>query len=314
VPAVKHFRPVDALVVVYLTLLTAVFPFVGGRGTDALLLFAANALMVAGIFALASAHASSPGNRPLSLVRSFYPVPMIFIAFKEVHVVIQSMQETMQRGDFDAAFIMMDRWIFGTDPTVWLSQFSFPALTELLQISYTSYYFIMIALGAELYRRDPEGEFSNVIFCITWGFFLSYAGYMAFPGVGPRFTLHDFGSMNTELPGLFLTDMFREAINAGESIPAGAANPIALAQRDVFPSGHTQMTLLTIFFAWKFRVRSRHVITVLGSLLIVSTVYLRYHYVVDLAGGAVFAAVTLLSGPVLISRWKKFSGRVPPAR
>jgi len=296
----KHLRPVDALVVLFLTLLTGFFPLAGGGGSDALRLLGANAVMIAGIFALAARHASSPGNRVLSVVRNFYPVPMIFIAFKEVHLVIQSMQMTLQRGDFDAVFIMMDRWMFGTDPTVWMAQFSHPVLTEILQIAYTSYYFIMIALGVELYRRDPGGMFSNVIFCITYGFFLSYAGYIAFPGVGPRFTLHDFGTMNTDLPGLFITDFLREAINAGESIPAGVAHPMALAQRDVFPSGHTEMTLLTIFFSWRYRVRSRHVISVLGTLLIVSTVYLRYHYVVDLIGGALFAAVTLLTAPPLI--------------
>ncbi len=308
----RNLRPVDALTIVFLLLLTGFFPVVAGLNGEALLLFAANAAIAAGILGLAAAHASSPGNRPLSLARSFYPVPMIFIAFKEVHVVIQSMQQTMQRGDFDAAFIAIDRWLFGADPTVWMSRFSHPALTELLQVSYTSYYFIMIALGVELYRRDPGGMFSNVIFCITYGFFLSYAGYIAFPGVGPRFTLHDFGSMNTELPGLFITDFLREAINAGESIPANAANPLALAQRDVFPSGHTQMTLLTIFFSWKYRVRSRHVITILGTLLILSTVYLRYHYVVDLAGGALFAALTLLTAPHLIYSWKRFSGAGTP--
>jgi len=308
----RNLRPVDALTIVFLLLLTGFFPVVAGLNGEALLLFAANAAIAAGILGLAAAHASSPGNRPLSLARSFYPVPMIFIAFKEVHVVIQSMQQTMQRGDFDAAFIAIDRWLFGADPTVWMSRFSHPALTELLQVSYTSYYFIMIALGVELYRRDPGGMFSNVIFCITYGFFLSYAGYIAFPGVGPRFTLHDFGSMNIELPGLFITDFLREAINAGESIPANAANPLALAQRDVFPSGHTQMTLLTIFFSWKYRVRSRHVITILGTLLILSTVYLRYHYVVDLAGGALFAALTLLTAPHLIYSWKRFSGAGTP--
>ncbi len=308
----KKLRPVDALTIVFLILLTGFFPVVAGSGREALLLLAANAAIVAGIFGLAAAHASSPGNRPLAFARSFYPVPMIFIAFKEVHVVIQSMQQTMQRGDFDAVFIAIDRWLFGADPTVWMSRVSHPALTELLQVSYTSYYFIMIALGVELYRRDPGGLFSNVIFCITYGFFLSYAGYIAFPGVGPRFTLHDFGSMNTELPGLFITDFLRDAINAGESIPANAANPLALAQRDVFPSGHTQMTLLTIFFSWKYRVRSRHVITVLGALLILSTVYLRYHYVVDLAGGALFAALTLMTAPYLISSWKRFTGADTP--
>ncbi|HLB00257.1 MAG TPA: phosphatase PAP2 family protein [Bacteroidota bacterium] len=291
----KNLRPVDALVILFLAALTIFYPIASGEPADGLLLLGVNAAIVAGIFALGASDRMFPGNRLLSVARNFYPVLMIFIVFKEVHVVIQS----MHRADWDAAFIEADRWLFGTDPTVWLSRLSHPIVTEILQISYASYYLIMIALGVELYRRDPRGVFSDVVFCITYGFFLSYAGYIAFPGVGPRFTLHEFGSMNTDLPGLFLTDFLRGAINAGESIPAGAANPMALAQRDVFPSGHTQMTMLTMYFAWKHRVRSRHLITVLGALLIVSTVYLRYHYVVDLLGGALFMAITVSTAPVI---------------
>ncbi len=296
----KHLRAVAALILIFLLALTFFFMVIGSPGGGGLNLLGVNLAIAAAIFTLSRA-AASTGNRALGLVRDFYPVPMIFVAFKEVHVVIQS----MDRVDCDAAFIAIDRWMFGADPTVWLAQFSHPALTELLQIAYTSYYFIMIALGVELYRRDPRGIFSFVIFTITYGFFLSYVGYILFPGVGPRFTLHDFGSLNNELPGLFLTNFLRDAINAGESIPPGAANPLALAQRDIFPSGHTQMTILTIYFSWKYAVRSKYVVTVLGTLLIVGTVYLRYHYVIDLAGGAAFLALTVLTAPRLIRYWEK---------
>jgi membrane-associated phospholipid phosphatase len=302
----KQFRAVDALIAVFLLALTIFFVAVGTGGPRAFAFLGVNAAIVAAIVVVSRAAASS-GNRLLAILRDFYPVPMIFVAFKEVHIVIQS----MGRADFDPVFIAIDRWIFGADPTVWMTQHAHPAVTEVLQISYTSYYFIMIALGVELYRRDREGLFPYVVFTITYGFFLSYAGYMMFPGVGPRFTLHEFGSLNTDLPGLFLTNFLREAINAGESIPAGVANPLALAQRDVFPSGHTQMTLITIFFAWKYSVRSRYVITVLGTLLIISTVYLRYHYAVDLVGGAVFMAFTVLTAPHLRDLWARIAGGPP---
>ena len=46
-----------------------------------------------------------------------------------------------------------------------------------------------------------------------------------------------------------------------------------------------------------------------GALLIVSTVYLRYHYVVDLAGGALFALATLLTAPWLAAAWARAAGR-----
>ena len=303
IPSLKRLRAVDALVILFLSGLTFFSMAVGGTGGGWLSLLGVNLAITAAILGLGRAAASTK-NRIVRLVRDFYPVPMIFVAFKEVHFVIQSMART----DFDAAFIAIDRWLFGADPTVWMGQFASPVLTEVLQVSYASYYVIMLILGIELYRLEPRGTFSTVVFTITYGFFLSYVGYILFPGVGPRFTLHDFAALNEELPGLFLTDALRDFINAGESIPKGAPDPMALAQRDVFPSGHTQMTLITIFFSWKYRVPSSVVITVLGTLLIVSTVYLRYHYVIDLAGGAAFMALTVLTAPLLERAWKEQSG------
>lgn len=296
---VKNLRPVDVLIIAFVFALTAAYAAMGGAAATVASLFGINVVITLGIFALEAAAAS--GNRPMTIVRDFYPVPMIFVVFKQVHVVIQ----TLHRDDLDAAFIAIDRWIFGADPTVWFHQFASPPLTELLQISYTSYYFIMVALGVEIYRREHHKYFPFVIFTIVFGFFLSYTGYILFPGVGPRFTLHDFATLDLELPGLWLTEALRTAINAGESIPPNAADPLAVAQRDVFPSGHTQMTLITIFFAWKYSIKSRYVITVFGALLIVSTVYLRYHYVIDLVGGAAFAAITLWTAPHIVRWWER---------
>ena len=53
-------------------------------------------------------------------------------------------------------------------------------------------------------------------------------------------------------------------------------------------------------------------ITILGTLLIISTVYLRYHYVIDLVGGAIFMALTIATAPLLTSRWARISGGRDP--
>ena len=204
-----------------------------------------------------------------------------------------------------SVLIAADRLIFRVDPTVWLGQFSHPLLTELLQVAYVSYYFIMLTVGVEVFLRIDEKKFSYVLFAILYGFFLSYLGYMMFPAVGPRFTLHTFQSIDRELPGIWATTPIREFLNAGESIPTAAANALALAQRDAFPSGHTQMALISLYLAHRYRLRSRYVLDVLGVLLIISTVYLRYHYVVDIIAGIVFAVVTLWSAPKLFEWWEE---------
>jgi membrane-associated phospholipid phosphatase len=46
----------------------------------------------------------------------------------------------------------------------------------------------------------------------------------------------------------------------------------------------------------------------LGSLLIFATVYLRYHYVIDLIGGFLFAAFSLWSGKIIFNWWRRIRG------
>lgn len=293
----RPLRTVDAVIVAFMVFLSVFDVVFSAKIAGWYLFVAANFAVIGGVIALAHSFERT-GNPALGLVRDWYPAGLIFFSFKEMYVIIQG----MGRGDFDALFIAADRWLFGVDPTVWVSRFASPLVTEILQIAYMSFYFLMIAFAVELAVKRERGKFDYVFFVVIYGFFLSYLGYLTFPAVGPRFTLHDFTATDTELPGVWLAAGIRDFLNAGESIPKGAMNAIAIAQRDVFPSGHTQMTLIVMFLAWKYKIRIRHVLYLFGSLLVVSTVYLRYHYVVDVLAGAVFAWFTLWTAPG-IDRW-----------
>ena len=300
----RSLRLVDLLIIVFAAAISVTLLAFTARGTEAYLVVAINLIASLGVVALSYALSRRP-HKFLQVIRDWYPVPTIFFMFKEVHVVLQS----LGRSDWDGLLIAADHAVFQLHPTQWLQQFSFPLLTELLQVAYASYYFIMLTLGIEVFLRYDREKFSYVLFTIVYGFFLSYIGYIIFPAVGPRFTLHDFHAIDTELPGVALTTPIRDFLNAGESIPKGAVNALALAQRDAFPSGHTQMTLVSLVLAYQFRLRSRYVLYLFGTLLIISTVYLRYHYVVDVAGGALFMLFTIWTAPMLVSWWNRITSR-----
>lgn len=288
--------PVDRLVIGFSTLVSILAILVlPGEASWRLLVPLNVGLGV--VIAILSLAATRPEMRLLRFLHDWYPVGVIFLLFKEVYIIIQS----IGRPDIDLSLIGIDHFLFGVHPTVWLTQFSSPLLTEILQLAYVSYYLLMVTLAAELQMRRDYDRFSFVMFTLTYGFFLSYVGYILFPAIGPRFTLHAFGSLEKELPGIFFTNPLRDFLDAGESIPHNLPNPAAVAQRDAFPSGHTEMTLLVMYFAGKYRLRSRYILYVVGSLLIISTVYLRYHYVVDLLGGALFMGFTVWTAPALFS-------------
>ena len=202
---------------------------------------------------------------------------------------------------YDEWLIAADAWIFRTDPTVWLSRFAHPAVTELLQLSYALFYALPLAVGAELYLGGREPQFRQWVFVCGCGFYLAFAGYLVMPAVGPRFTLHELGATARELPGLWLTPLLRTVVDGGGMAPVGAAHDavMRMAPRDAFPSGHALVTILTMVWAWRFRLGVRWVVTVAGTLLVVATVYLRYHYVVDVLAGAILAALCLALAPAV---------------
>ncbi len=239
------------------------------------------------------------------IIHYWYIAPLIFITFKQLYFMIYPIRGQ----DFDRLFIQIDRWIFGANPTEVLQKIAFPLLTEILQIVYSMFYLLPIILALVLLRKRKYLALDFAIFSIVYGFFLSYLGYFALPGIGPRFTLHDFSQLDTQLPGLLFTKYLREFVNLGESISSSTVNPAQSVQRDVFPSGHTMITLVVMYLSVRLRSRSRYFFLPVGSLLIFATVYLQYHYVIDLVGGLVFMIFSLWSGKYLFNWWRKKTGK-----
>ena len=300
----SFLSPVDFVSVVFLLLLTLLNFLFWSRVVVWKELVLINVAVIAVIVFFAWL-AESKKSRLLVGVHRWYCYLLVIFVFKEIYQMIHRINPT----DYDQLFIAIDHWMFGVNPTQWLYQFANPLITEILQSAYFSYYLIFILVGAEVFRRYPIDKFDHAAFLIVYGFYLSYLGYFLLPAVGPRFTLHNFANLDRDLPGLFFTPIFRGIINAGESIPSGLPNPIDVVQRDVFPSGHTQLTLICTYLAFHFRLRSRWLVTTLAALLIIGTVYLRYHYVIDLLGGVVFFGLTIWTGNRLESWWNRVSAR-----
>jgi len=296
----------DLLIVSYTLFLTIInlifFDQVSNWGNHVVL----NILVIVLIFLIANM--DKPGRGIFwEQLHYWYMVPLVFLSFKEIYFMVKPIRGV----DYDQYLIQIDRFLFGGDPTHFLYNIANPYFTELLQIVYGSFFFLPIILGIDIMINKNEKYFRYMTFTIILGFFLSYIGYFLVPAIGPRFTLHDFSSINIDLPGLFLTNFLRDIVNAGESIPAGTPNPIEVVQRDVFPSGHTQITLIVMYLSIKLRTITRYIFIPVGTLLIFSTVYLRYHYVIDLIGGLVFMIATVIIAYKLFNWWMKIKGEAP---
>lgn len=238
------------------------------------------------------------------LLRRFYVIPIIWMLYDQVHVLVPAVNSNI----VDTFLIQIDRTLFGVDPTIWLSQFSNRFLTEYLQICYFSFYILPIMQGIELWKRGDLAKLDEFLRAIVFCYMISYLAYFFLPAVGPRFTLHRFDQLDYELPGVFFTSALRNLVSVGGGIPQGSADPMMVVNRDCMPSGHTMLTLVNIILAFRLSSRLRWFFVIVGGSLIFSTVYLRYHYVVDVLVGGVFVFILLWVEPkihaLLTARFK----------
>ncbi len=254
---------------------------------------AVNLTLSIALVGLALADGYAP-SQSVTLVRKFFLLPGVFFVYAQAHVFIQHVNPT----DVDAVLIKLDYSIWGTHPTRWAAQFAHPVLTEILQVCYFLYFWIPLFLGLELYARKDMHAFMYYAFVLAFGFYISYLLYFLAPAVGPRLTLHDFSRYQTELPGLWLTPVLRGIVDHGTGI-ANSVNPFLTAHRDCMPSGHTMITIINVVTAFRVRSSARWLFVVIGVGIVLSTIYLRYHYTVDVMAGVFWAILTLAAAPRL---------------
>ena len=226
------------------------------------------------------------------LFRNWYPLPYVGYFYKEMAFLIPAVRQD------DISHQLSDRWlatldyhIWGANPCVWLERITWPALVEWEQLLYTLFLPAVILVALLLWRKGRFVEFQYYAFLIGVGYLVSYVGYIIVPARGPRYWLN--GLQHMPLQGLWLFRSMQDGLNRLESY-----------HYDCFPSGHTELTLLA---CWSSRIVSKRWFSIYLAytpFLIFATVYLRYHYTVDLAAGATVAFVLAVTGPAL---YKKLS-------
>jgi membrane-associated phospholipid phosphatase len=239
-------------------------------------------LLIAGVVIfLAALDKRNPGVRLFRFTHAFIPILCVLLIFNSLGDLIPGIRHHY----YDDILISIDFGMFGVHPTVWMERFNNSLLTGLLQAAYISYYFMPIALASVLFIRNRQREFETAVFALLLCFYLSYIGYILFPAVGPRFTLNHLQTMGLKAGPL--TAWVQQSLDGLEQ-----------NKTDAFPSGHTAVALVSLFYAGKYREKALFRILIPSvTALIISTVYLRYHYVIDVVAGIVLAAATIIIAP-----------------
>lgn len=193
---------------------------------------------------------------------------------------------------FDRPLIAAETRWFG-NPSLWMARGRPLWLNELMAFFYWSYYLYAPSLGLALYFGGDYRGFENMAMAINLGYLISYSSYPYWPLWGPRWALVSEGLLPDDekvLPGHFFS-RFMNRIMWSDTAHKGGA----------MPSAHS--TVCIIFIVWTTRVWGAPGLLVAGTIgvgMFVSTIYGRYHYVVDVIVGVAFGLLTLWLADLIV--------------
>lgn len=273
-------------------LLTALLTVLAwGDMTDPARLLQGRALVAAGVAAACLVYRTAPCRATL-LLRFVYPLSLLAYWYPDTYEFCQLLP------NLDHAFAAADHALFGTQPSLVLSQLLPQKMwSELFHMGYYSYY-PMIALAVLVPAVTAPERFSRTAFVVMVSFFLYYLVYLFLPVAGPQYYfraigpeaaqaghfahLGDYFRTHTEmLPSPGPDGLFRSLV---ESAQASGERPTA-----AFPSSHVGVSTILMMLTWRNCRRLMWGMLPFYLLLCGATVYIEAHYFVDVAGGLVSA-------------------------
>jgi membrane-associated phospholipid phosphatase len=185
---------------------------------------------------------------------------------------------------YDTALQSWDRLLFaGKQPAEWLERVNNEPLTLLLSGAYLSWFaltygtiFLMMLKG-----KQAVLEYANAVLLT---FYIGYAIYILVPAYGPVFTY----TFATKMGGL-----------TGMMADRAMFQPAA----DAFPSLHTGIAIVMAAQIKRHMKRLYGLYAAAAFLIILSTVYLRIHYAVDVIAGIVLALTIAKLCPRMMKWW-----------
>jgi membrane-associated phospholipid phosphatase len=219
-------------------------------------------------------------RRLAAVVRDFFPFYAVLVLYEALAELTPALRPEV----VDAALVRIDRAVLGVDAGVWIGRFATPALSHALAICYGAYFVVPGALAALLYGAGARSLFRDFIVAGSLVAVLGFVGYLLVPAVGPYVFQSDL--YPTRLPGGGYAPAFVKTVDDFRGVA-----------RDCFPSLHAAHMTVALVFAHRFRRAVFLALMPIGIGLYVSTIYLRMHYLVDVAAGVLLAAAAVLAAP-----------------
>jgi hypothetical protein len=290
---VNSFASQDWITIAYFLALLVALAFGKGHGRSACMIrVCADLGAYLFVLALVRLQILRWGGAAASLLYRVTILATLLGSFFQLREILPAVSPWAIDGDIYA----FDLRVFGFEASVWLDRFVTPVTTEWFAFFYFLYFLILTVhvLPMLFWQRDTVvvSRFGVGLLLV---FVSAHLLYMVVPGWGPYWYLK--GTFAHELTGGRFWRLVRETVEAGG------------AQKDIFPSLHTAAPTYMAIFSFRNRKLvpfkySWPVMAFLATQIIVATMFLRWHYLVDVVAGLALATTAALCGQ-RIADWER---------
>lgn len=241
-------------------------------------------------------------DSPMDFVRPFWEIIRDWLPFLFILLMYYSLwgDATLMlvTSDRDAVLMAIDQKLFGFQASLVLQRIISPPLTAWMTFAYFFHVINIPLVGCFIYLRRDRARFRELMSGLMVVSFLGLLGYLLVPAIGPMYTLRN----QYTVPLSHSIWMFNRDVDFMD---------FARIRRDVFPSLHVAISFVVWLYAYR---NSKPLFWLLCPLILslwFSTVYLRYHYLIDVLAGLILAPVSYLLGNWLFRHWGDLPISVP---
>ncbi|MBN2399878.1 MAG: fused MFS/spermidine synthase [Candidatus Aminicenantes bacterium] len=213
---------------------------------------------------------------------TFFREFWIYLAFAPISMIWLKVVVLFTPQTIDEALKKIDTLIFSHYPDAWIKSLDISGLPLLwLSLFYFLLPFYPIALSGLFYIKKEFIWLRKVTQSFLLCGMIGWLFYLIFPAIGPLF-------LDIKVAGYFHPAIFRNC----------------------FPSLHTSWGLLVLIYAWKYRKKIFWILLLPVSQMILATVFLRFHYVIDLIAAVPYTFFIYWLNEKLMAR--ELSGKLLP--
>jgi len=246
--------------------------------------------------------------------------PYLIMAVIYENILLWSRAVNPNQAVIDHVLMKIDMMILGVNPILTLENFIHPFAVEYFMIAYGLFFIYPFVYLFYLIQKNNAEGCQRVILAQVLSLTIALTAYIYLPAVGPRIVMDP--ALHHKYPEYPVYQQSLGGVQSDALRKLTGRPSFFLLQKDLFnylerintdclPSMHVCLCLISLFYAIKYRSMFKRPALILTlwitgiTSLIFSTVYLRYHWVIDIIAGVLLALIAYWISELLYNQWSR---------